>query len=140
MSRTSSPSELLYGPLQMTLIMSYVGITHFNESQNGAIIMASFVGDAVAAVVGIHYGRLRYKIPLGGVKSVEGSIGCILGTILGVTFYLHMLDVETMKWQLLVAYGVVSALAEATAWKDWDNFVIFVIMELSTKHLPQIVG
>jgi len=83
MSRTSSPSELLYGPLQMTLIMCYVGSTKY-MTNTGIIVMASLVGDWLAAIVGLEYGKHKYKVPLGGDKSIEGTVGCIIGTMLGI--------------------------------------------------------
>ena len=139
MSRTSSPSELLYGPLQMTLIMIYVGLTKFATPEVGAIIMSSFIGDAFAAIIGIQYGRYTYKVPLGGTKSIEGNIGCILGTILGIRFYLYVLGIEKMELKMLLTYGVVSTVSEATAVKDWDNLVIFGAMELAVKYMHQVI-
>jgi dolichol kinase len=138
MSRTSSPSELLYGPLQMTLIMSYVGLTKFMTNV-GVIIMGSFVGDWMAAMVGLNYGKHRYKVPLGGDKSVEGTIGCVIGTMGGIWFYSYMTGVEVVGWRMLLAYGCISALVEATALKNWDNLLLAVVLEMSAKHLPNYV-
>eukprot|EP00804_Cyclotella_cryptica_P020775 CCRYP_016611-RA/>CCRYP_016611-RA protein AED:0.12 eAED:0.12 QI:457/1/1/1/0/0/2/795/162 len=139
MSRTSSPSELLYGPLQMTIVMTYVGLTKFTSPHVAVIIMASFVGDWMAAMIGIHYGRHKYHVPLGGEKSIEGNFGCIVGTIVGICFYSYMLGIEILRWELLVAYGVFSSVAEATAIHNWDNFALVLAMELSSKHLPQMI-
>ena len=67
----------------MVTVMVYVGLTKF-KTITGLIIMASFVGDAAAAIVGLHYGRHKYKVVLGGEKSVEGSVACGLFTIIGL--------------------------------------------------------
>lgn len=139
MSRTSSPSELLYGPLQMTLVMTYVGLNKFTTPDVAVILMASFVGDWMAAMIGIHYGRHKYHVPLGGEKSIEGNVGCVVGTIFGICFYSYMLGIEIVRWELLVAYGVVSSAAEATAIHNWDNLVLVIAMEISSKHLPQMI-
>lgn len=136
MSRTSSPSELLYGPLQMTLVMTYVGLTKYMTS-TGIIIMASLVGDWMAAMVGIAYGRHKYRVPFGGDKSIEGTVGCVVGTMGGVWFYSYMCGIECVGgWKMLLAYGCISTVVEATALKNWDNFLLAVAMEMSSKHLP----
>ena len=138
MSRTSSPSELLFGPLQMTLIMVYVGLTKF-MTHTGLIIMAAFVGDAAAAVVGLQYGRHKYKVAFGGEKSVEGSIGCGLLTIAACVIYGKICNVHMLEWRPLFAIGVTSALVEATAIKNWDNVFLCVAMELMSLHLPKLI-
>lgn len=139
MSRTSSPSELLYGPLQMTLIMCYVGLTKF-MTQTGIIMMASLVGDWMAAVIGIQYGKHKYKLPLGGEKSIEGSIGCVIGTMAGLWFYLYMCGMDVVGWRELVAYGILSAIVEATSLHNWDNLLLAMIMGLSTNYVPNYFG
>jgi len=141
MSRTSSPSELLYGPLQMTLIMCYVGLTKF-MTPAGILIMASLVGDGVAAIVGMQYGRHIYKVPLGSEKSIEGTIGCAIGTIGGMWFYSYMCGIELMDsalgggggWKAYLAYGCLSAAVEATALRNWDNLLLAMTMELAVTH------
>lgn len=139
MSRTSSPSELLYGPIQMTLIMCYVGSTKF-MTQTGIIIMATLVGDGVAAMVGIQYGRHKYRLPLGGHKSVEGTLGCVVGTMGGIWFYSYMCGIEVEGgWRILLGYGCISAVVEATSVCNWDNLLLAIAMEFSVKHLPQYI-
>lgn len=136
MSRTSSPSELLYGPLQMTLVMTYVGLTKF-MTPTGIIIMASLVGDGMAAMVGIAYGRHKYRVPLGGDKSVEGTIGCVVGTMGGIWCYSTVVGIEVVGgWKMLLAYGCMSSVVEATALKNWDNALLALAMEITSKHLP----
>lgn len=138
MSRSSSPSELLFGPLQMVTVMVYVGLTKF-KTITGLIIMASFVGDAAAAIVGLHYGRHKYKVVLGGEKSVEGSVACGLFTIIGIICYCYMCSFTMLDWKILIAFGVTSSLVEATALKDWDNVFLCVAMEVMSLHLPKLL-
>jgi dolichol kinase len=146
MSRTSSPSELLYGPLQMTLIMCYVGLLKF-MTHSGILMMASLVGDGVAAIVGMQYGRHVYKVPLGSEKSVEGTIGCAIGTMGGIWFFSYMCGIEMMAdgsvvgeggggggWKTYLAYGCLSAAVEAAAIRNWDNLLLALAMELSATH------
>ena len=142
MSRTSSPSELLYGPLQMTLVMCYVGLAKF-MTDSGIIIMASLVGDWMAAIEGIRYGKHKYKLPLGGDKSLEGTVGCVLGTMIGIWFYSYMCgitELDAMGWKMLLAHGCISAAVEATSFKNWDNLLLAVAMEMSTKYLPNYIA
>jgi dolichol kinase len=122
----------------MTLIMVYVGLTKF-MTHTGLIIMASFVGDAAAAVVGLHYGRHRYKVAFGGEKSVEGSIGCCLFTMIGIFCYCYMCCLDMIELRPLFVLGITSALVEATALKNWDNFFLCVAMELMSLHLPKMI-
>lgn len=144
MSRSSSPSELLYGPLQMTVIMTYVGLTKFMTNV-GVIMMASLVGDWLAAIVGIQYGKHKYTVPLSGImgatrkKSVEGSVGCVVGTVGGIMFYSYMCAMEVGGWRLLMAYACLASLIEATALTNWDNLLLALVMEISAKHLPNLV-
>jgi len=138
MSRTSSPSELLFGPLQMCLILVYVGLRKFMTT-TGLIIMAAFVGDAAAAVIGLHYGRHRYKVALGGEKSVEGTIGCAFFTMIGISCYCYMCSIDMLEWRVIIAVGITAALVEATALKNWDNVFLCVMMELMSLHLPKLL-
>jgi len=118
--------------------MCYVGLNKF-MTLTGVAIMASLIGDGVAAITGIQYGRHRYKVPLGGQKSMEGSIGCVLGTMGGIWFFSHMCGIEVVGWMMLSAYGCVAALVEATALNNWDNVLLAVAMEMSSRHLPNII-
>lgn len=141
MSRTSSPSELLYGPLQMTLVMCYVGLTKF-MTDTGIIMMASLVGDGVAAIIGMQYGRHTYKTPLGAEKSIEGTVGCAVGTMGGIWFFSYMCGMDGMihtPWKTLVAYGCISSAVEATAIRNWDNLLLAVAMELSATHQHYLI-
>ena len=139
MSRTSSPSELLYGPLQMTLIMSYVGLNFF-MTEAGMLIMASLVGDGLAALVGLQYGKHKYKVPFCGDKSVEGTFGCVIGTVTALWFFFYMCGMDAMGWRELMTYGVLSATAEASSLHKWDNLLLAVAMEISAKYVPHYFG
>ena len=123
----------------MTLIMCYVGLTKY-MTDTGIIIMASLVGDWMAAIVGIQYGKHKYKVPLGGDKSIEGTVGCVIGTMCGIWFYSYMCNIELVgSRRMLLSYGCISAVVEATSLKNWDNLLLAVAMEISTKYLPDYV-
>jgi dolichol kinase len=157
MSRTSSPSELLYGPLQMTLIMCHVGLNRY-MTPTGIIVMSSLVGDGIAAMIGLEYGKHTYRMPLvGGQKSIEGSLGCMLGTIGGMLLYSYMTGIDISShagWDggggggggtglsyyypstipTVVVYGVISTIVEATALRNYDNLLLALAMEVTVKH------
>jgi phytol kinase len=135
MSRSSSPSELLYGPLQFTLFMMYCGTTKFMTIE-GALLMASLgIGDGIAPIVGRYYGNIRYRFPLGGEKSVEGSFfGVFLGTIGGSYFFIHMLGLPMLPYQTLIKVGLISTIAEATSPLNGDNIFVPLVLILSLKH------
>ena len=128
----------------MTLVMTYVGLTKF-MTNIGIITMSSLVGDWMAAMVGLYYGLHKYKVPLGGDKSVEGTVGCIVGTMGGLWFYSYMCGIDIvegesgMSWRILLTYGCISAIVEATSLRNWDNLFLAVAMELSAKHLPNYI-
>lgn len=109
-------------------------------TNNGVIIMASFVGDWMAAMVGLQYGRHKFLVPFGGEKSIEGSVGCVIGTMGGICFYSYMIGMEIIEWKMMLAYGCMASLAEATALRNWDNLMLVVAMEVSVKQLPRLMS
>lgn len=141
MSRSSAPSELLFGPLQFTIFMMYCGTTKFMTIE-GALLMASLgIGDGIAPIIGRYYGHIKYRFPLGGEKSVEGSFfGVFLGTVGGGYFFIHMLGLPMIPYQNLIKVGIISTVAEATAPGNWDNISVPLILHLSIKHyIPSLM-
>jgi len=139
MSRSSAPSELLFGPLQFTFLMMYCGTTKF-MTMEGALLMASLgIGDGIAPIIGRYYGHIKYRFPLGGEKSVEGSFFGVLGTVGGSYFFIHMLGLPMIPYQNLIKVGIISTIAEATAPGNWDNITVPLILHLSIKHIPSLM-
>lgn len=137
MSRSSSPSELLYGPLQFTLFQMYVGTQMFMTIEGAILVSALGIGDGIAALVGRYYGNLRYVFPLSGQKSMEGSFfGVFLGTIGGTYLFIHVLGLRMISYQSIISCAVIATLAEATAPGSCDNIFIPLILNLSLKHYP----
>jgi len=52
MSRSSSPNELLHGPLQFTVFMMWVGLNRFMTIEGAILVAALGIGDGIAAIVG----------------------------------------------------------------------------------------
>lgn len=87
------------------------------------LVLAS--ADAVAALIGVHYGRVRFST-LEGDKSVEGSLAFFIVTFLCVhTAVLLFTDVGRAESLLIGALmGVVVMMFEAVAWRGLDNLFI----------------
>jgi dolichol kinase len=84
-----------------------------------AATWAVAVGDAIAALVGIPFGR--HRSPSSG-KSLEGSVACALATSIGAFALARMSLTESL------ALGVVAAIAERATSPDDDNARIVTLV------------
>jgi phytol kinase len=92
------------------------------------------LADAVAALVGVNYGRWRYTTA-DGLKSTEGSFAFFLCAFLCVHVPL-LLATETGKAETLliaVLLAWVATLFEAIAWGGLDNLVLPLVAHLLLK-------
>mmetsp|Transcript_9289 Transcript_9289/g.16842 ORF Transcript_9289/g.16842 Transcript_9289/m.16842 type:complete len:178 (+) Transcript_9289:628-1161(+) len=139
MSRSSSPSELLYGPLQFTIIMNWLGLFHF-MSEEAAIIMAALgMGDGIAPLIGKYYGKHSYRMPLSSKKTLEGSIGGVfLGTIGGVYFFSYMLGIPVLTLQAILTLATIAMVVEGTSFNNCDNILLPVAMLYSLKYVKDM--
>mmetsp|Transcript_28156 Transcript_28156/g.82968 ORF Transcript_28156/g.82968 Transcript_28156/m.82968 type:complete len:245 (-) Transcript_28156:1513-2247(-) len=128
MSRTGDPKELLYGPLQFTLVMNTVGTILFMEPVSCLIMGAVGVGDGVAPIIGAKCGKHRYRHGVGGTKSIEGSLAMLAGTIGGYYFYSWALDTPVLSVPFVVLGAVVAAAVEGLSPPDADNVLIPIAM------------
>lgn len=75
----------------------------------------TMVGDTFAALIGRKFGRHKF----GQNKSIEGTLGCLLGTsIVALVMYPYL------PWQLGVGGALVGALAEAFSFGIDDNVTV----------------
>ena len=83
------------------------------------------LADAVAALIGITYGKVRY-VTSDGLKSAEGSIAFFAIAFLSVHIPLLLFTNVGRTETLLIAVilGVLSMLLEAIAWRGLDNLLI----------------
>ena len=139
LSRSSSPSELLWGPVQLTAVLIYLGLYHFMTTPAVVLAAALGVGDGWAApLIGTHYGRHVYHVPLGSRKSMEGSVvGVLLGTVSGCYLYLYLTGLPLLPLRVLLSYGAIAALVEGTAPANIDNFAISVVLLFSMDRVEQ---
>ena len=105
-------------------------------------ILILAVSDAVAALIGIFYGRIHFST-LEGYKSVEGSIAFLFVTFLTAHVALLLCSDIGRPESLLIAVliGVVVMMAEASAWRGLDNLFIPVsVFALLQTFLPMEFG
>ena len=97
-------------------------------------ILVLTLADAVAALIGVYYGQLRYTT-LEGRKSVEGSLAFFIVTFLCVHVALLLFSDVGRAESLLIGLlmGVIVMMFEAVAWRGLDNLFIpvgsFVLLE-----------
>ncbi|VAW80803.1 hypothetical protein MNBD_GAMMA12-2393 [hydrothermal vent metagenome] len=125
----------IYFPLAVATIFQF---------SNGVLIlylipvMVLSFADAMAAIVGLRYGHIRYQT-CEGQKSLEGSVAFLLVTTLCVHIPLLLLTDMGRSETLLIALllGILVMLFEAIAWRGLDNLFIpfacfFLLQEFMT--------
>lgn len=130
MSRSGEPTELLCGPLQFTIVISCVGIYLFRTSEACLIMGALGVGDGIAPLVGMRYGRHTFGSP-SGVKTLEGSAAVMFGTIVGYYVYAMAISASPLlPFLTVVLAGFVAAVTEAFSPSNVDNIAIALAMHI----------
>jgi phytol kinase len=83
------------------------------------------LADAVAALIGVSYGRMKYD-GAEGRKSIEGSLAFFLVAFLAIHLPLLLLTPTGRAESLLIGltFGVLVMLLEAVAWRGLDNLFI----------------
>ena len=132
MSRTSAPSGLLFGPLFLTLVMIWLGLTEFMTEEAAILLAAVGIGDGIAPLIGVRYGRHHYRMPFSNTKTMEGSVcGVFLGTVAGCYLYPYLLGIELRPLRTVLAFGGIAAVVEGTSPGNMDNLVIPLVMHFS---------
>ncbi len=140
MSRTSSPSGLLFGPLQLTILMVWLGLTKFKSEEAAILLAAVGIGDGIAPLIGNRYGRHVYRMPFSNNKTMEGSVcGVFLGTIAGYYLYSYFLGMmeEWRPLRIVLAFGGIAAVVEGTSPGNMDNILVPVIMHFSMERIDE---
>jgi hypothetical protein len=139
LSRSSSPSELLWGPVQLTAVIIYLGLYCF-QTQEAAIIAAALgVGDGcIAPLIGTTYGRHVYQMPLASRKTMEGSVvGVFLGTVSASYLYLYAMGLPLLPLRILLTYGAIAAVVEGTSPGNLDNLAIPLVLHFSMDRVQE---
>lgn len=138
---SQSPSDLLFGPLQLAAIMVWLGWTHF-MTQEAVIIAAALASDGcLAPMVGALFGRHVYQLPLTGTtKTMEGSVvGIFLGTVSGCYMYFYMTGIPCLPLRMVLAYGAIAAVVEGTSIQGLDNLSIAMALHFSMPRVQALL-
>ena len=140
LSRSSSPSELLFGPLQLCCLMIWLGLHQFMTQEAAILAAAIGIGDGLAPIIGTPYGRHVYHLPLSNQKTMEGSVvGVFLGTVTACYLYLSMMGIELPPLRCVLVYGTVAAVVEGSSPGNFDNLVTAVVMHFSMDKVKEWV-
>lgn len=123
MSRTGKPIELCQGPLFFVLVLNYVNLFEFKKDLATYVMAAMGFGDGLAPIIGIYHPFGYYRIG-GGVKTVSGSTGVFVGTLIGIFVFRSFTGApETVDFNRIIGVSVAATIGEALSGK-WDNIVI----------------
>lgn len=140
MSRSGDASELLKGTLYYSILVFFVTILWFYvplqglefATPNAIIIMGCLAGgDGFADIIGRKYGKRLYGVS-GAQKSVEGSIGMLLGSIIFSLALIVLVGLEVSTWSLsafiipVTLFAMGATLIEGLTPKNMDNWTISI--------------
>mmetsp|Transcript_14742 Transcript_14742/g.21767 ORF Transcript_14742/g.21767 Transcript_14742/m.21767 type:complete len:273 (-) Transcript_14742:204-1022(-) len=128
MSRRGDPAELLYGPLQFTCIMSYLGFYLFMQPEAVYIMAALGIGDGIAPLVGYNFGSKFFTNYFGANKTAEGSASVVMGTYAGIYLFFLAMGMDGFDDQLARVCAAIAALVEAMSPGDYDNLSISLVL------------
>jgi phytol kinase len=141
MSRTGDPRELLEGTLYYAIVMVlmtffwfYVPSTGIENANPTALLIIGCVsgGDGLAAIIGRKFGGEKKFGIKGSEKTIIGSIGMLVGSIIVCSILTLIFSLEVPTFDLLTLIGpiivvsIVATLVEALSPKGTDNFTIFL--------------
>lgn len=128
MSRSGNPAELLQGPMQFTIVMTYLGLKYFMKPEAIYMIAALGIGDGIAAIVGALVGSKFFTNYFGATKSAEGFAACVLGTYLGVMIFNSILGVMEFNETRVRIVSTIAGIVESQSPSNYDNFTIPLVL------------
>ena len=141
MSRTGDPRELLEGTLYYSIVMVimtffwfYVPSTGIENANPTALLIIGCVsgGDGLADIIGRKFGGEKKFGIKGGEKTIIGSIGMLVGSILVSSILVLIFSVEVPHFNIatlilpIIVVSIVATVVEALSPKGIDNFTIFL--------------
>ena len=125
MSRSGNPTELLYGPLFFTIVMSICGLWFFQDPMALYMMAGLGYGDGVAPLFGKRVPLYLYRCP-GGVKSVGGSLSVFAFSILGFLLFHFVAGYSQggLDWTKIFVMATTATVSEALSPKEADNLII----------------
>lgn len=140
MSRSGEASELLKGTLYYAILVMIVTLLWFYVPAEGLeyatpialIVMGCLAGgDGFADIIGRKYGKHKYHFG-SSEKSVEGSIGMFIGSMLFSLLLVGVLSLDAPQWDLtsfvfpIVLFSLGATIIEAISPKNLDNWTISI--------------
>ena len=141
MSRSGDPRELLEGTLYYAIVMLlmtffwfYVPSTGIGNANPTALLIIGCVsgGDGLAEIIGRKFGGEKKFGIRGGEKTIIGSIGMLVGSILVSSILVLIFSLEVPHINIatlilpIIVVSIVATVVEALSPKGIDNFTIFL--------------
>jgi len=141
MSRTGDPRELLEGTLYYAIVMLlmtffwfYVSSTGIENANPTALLIIGCVsgGDGLADIIGRKFGGEKKFGIKGSEKTIIGSIGMLVGSILVTSILVLIFSLEVPHFNIItlispiIVVSIVATVVEALSPKGIDNFLIFI--------------
>ena len=141
MSRTGDPRELLEGTLYYSIVMVlmtffwfYVPSTGIENANPTALLIIGCVsgGDGLADIIGRKFGGEKKFGIKGSEKTIIGSIGMLVGSILVSSILVLIFSLEVPHFNIvtlilpIIVVSIVATVVEALSPKGIDNFTIFL--------------
>ena len=141
MSRTGDPRELLEGTLYYSIVMVlmtffwfYVPSTGIGNANPTALLIIGCVsgGDGLADIIGRKFGGEKKFGIKGSEKTIIGSIGMLVGSILVSSILVLIFSLEVPHFNIvtlilpIIVVSIVATVVEALSPKGVDNFTIFL--------------
>ncbi len=141
MSRSGDPRELLGGTLYYAIVMVlmtffwfYVPSTGIDNANPTALLIIGCVsgGDGLADIIGRKFGGEKKFGIKGSEKTIVGSIGMLVGSILVSSILVLIFSLEVPHINIvtlilpIIVVSIVATVVEALSPKGTDNFTIFL--------------
>jgi dolichol kinase len=142
MSRSGDPRELLQGTLYYSIVMVlmtffwfYVPSTGISNANPTALLIIGCVsgGDGFADIIGRKFGGEKKFGIKGSEKTIIGSIGMLVGSILVSSILVLIFSLEeNSPFDILIlilpiiVVSIVATVVEALSPKGTDNFTVFL--------------
>jgi dolichol kinase len=133
LSRSSSPSELLYGPAQCAAVLVWTAWNLFGQEESAVLAASLAVTDGLAPTAGRLYGRYVDSYSYrrhSAAKRTEGTVvGALVGTVLCTYLYQWLMGFPLLPLRLVLAYGGIAAVV-GTLFKGVDSLAVPVALHL----------
>jgi dolichol kinase len=124
--------------MQFAGVLVYLSLYRFMTEEAAVTAAALGIGDALAPIFGQVFGRHVYHMPLGPVKTMEGSVvGVFLGTVVAMYLFLYMLGIPLLPLRMVLAYAGIAAVVEGTSPGNMDNVLVPVVLHFSIDRVQQ---